>query len=248
MNTKRIIVTGGATNIGLAITESFLEGGAQVAIGQPDLSVTVALLKKHPSRLFAFRVDVTSPEQCKTFIEAAAAAMGGVDVLVNNAAITGPGAIRMLANIDQEHFDSILSVNLRGVLFCSQAVVPHLKRSNGGVIINISSINAFRPQKGAMVYAASKAALSSLTQSMAKELSVERIRVVAVAPGDIVTDQTGKSEVSLPTKSAASDIVGLTPLGRGIPEDIGAVVSFLCSNKARFVTGTTWVVDGGLLS
>ena len=144
--------------------------------------------------------------------------------------------------------DHIFNVNVRGVILCSQAVVPHLKRAGGGVIVHISSINAIRPQRGAMVYAASKAAVSSLAQSMGKELAADRIRVVAVAPGDIATGRSAQITQELKERGMTSDVAGQTPLGEGAPEDIGAVVTFLCSKGARFVTGTTWVVDGGLLS
>ena len=248
MQPKRIIVTGGATNIGRAITEAFLAEGARVAVGQPDPAVAAPLVARHGDRVVALPLEAGEPHRCAEFVEAAAAALGGVDVLVNNAAITGPGAGRLLAEIDSAYFHRILSVNLGGVLFCSQAVVPHLRRAGGGVIIHLSSINAVRPQRGAMVYAASKAAVSSLAHSMAKELASDRIRVVAVAPGDIATDQSAQLTRELAARGIVSDVAGQTPLGQGAPEDIGGVVAFLCSPAARYVTGTTWLVDGGLLA
>jgi NAD(P)-dependent dehydrogenase (short-subunit alcohol dehydrogenase family) len=248
MQPQRIIVTGGATNIGGAITEAFLAQGATVVVGLLDPAVAGPLVEKYGSRVIALRVDLADPAQCRTFIDEAAKRLGGLDVLVNNAAVTGPGATRLLAEIDAAHVDHVFNVNVRGVLFCSQAAVPHLKRSGGGVIIHLSSINAFRPQRGAMVYAASKAALSSLTQSMAKELAADKIRVVAVAPGDIATGRAAQLNQELAARGLVSDVAGATPLGVGAPEDIGAVVTFLCSKGGRFVTGTTWVVDGGLLS
>jgi len=244
----RIIVTGGATNIGRAITEAFLAQGARVAVGQPDPAVAAPLVARHGDRVVPLPLEAGDPLQCGKFIEAAAAALGGVDVLVNNAAITGPGAGRLLAEIDAAYFQRMLSVNLGGVLFCSQAAVPHLRRAGGGVIVHISSINAVRPQRGAMVYAASKAAVSSLAHSMAKELAADRIRVVAVAPGDIATVQSAQLTREMAARGIVSDVAGFTPLGQGAPEDIGAVVAFLCSPGARYVTGTTWLVDGGLLA
>ena len=248
MQSQRIIVTGGATNIGRAITEAFLAQGAKVVVGQPDPAVAAPLIEEYGDRVIALRVDLSHPAQCRTFIDEAAARLGGVDALVNNAAVTGPGTTRSLAEIDEAHVDLVLNVNLRGVLFCSQAVVPHLRRSGGGTIIHISSINAIRPQRGAMVYAASKAAVGSLAQSMGKELAADKIRVVAVAPGDIATGVGAQLTKELSERGMVSDVAGCTPLGAGAPEDIGAVVTFLCSKGARFVTGTTWVVDGGLLS
>ncbi len=245
---QRVIVTGGATNIGRAITDAFLAQGATVAVGQRRPEVIAPLVEKYGSRVIPLRLDLEQPKLCRAFIEEAAARLGGVDVLVNNAAVTGPGVTRTFDEIDEAYIDQVLNVNVRGVLLCSQAVVPHLRRAGGGVIIHISSINAFRPQRGAMVYAASKAAMTSFTQSMAKDLAPDRIRVVAVAPGDIGTGRGDQLAQELKERGITSDVAGATPLGVGAPEDIGAVVAFLCSKGAQFVTGTTWLVDGGLLA
>ena len=167
---------------------------------------------------------------------------------MNNAAITGAGAVRFLDEVDEAHVELALNVNIKGVVFCSQAAAPHLRKAAGGVIVNISSINAFWPQRGAMIYAATKAAMTSLTQSMAKELAPDKIRVVAVAPGDIRVDTSDEMEEELRARGVGSDVINQTPLGRGSPPDIGEVVAFLCSGAAGFVTGTTWLVDGGLLA
>ena len=244
----RIIVTGGATNIGRAISEAFLAQGARMAVGQPDPAVAGPLIARYGDRVVALPLDAGDPAQCTAFVDAAAAALGGVDVLVNNAAITGPGAGRLLSEVDPAYFQRVVGVNLGGVLFCSQAAVPHLRQAGGGTIIHISSINAIRPQRGAMVYAATKAAVASLAQSMAKELAPDRIRVVAVAPGDIATEKSAQLTREMAARGIVSDVAGFTPLGQGAPEDIGAVVAFLCSPGARYVTGTTWLVDGGLLA
>jgi NAD(P)-dependent dehydrogenase (short-subunit alcohol dehydrogenase family) len=248
MPARRVIVTGGATNIGRAITEAFLAGGARVAVGQPDPRAAAPLVAQYGDRVIALPFDAADPVQCRKLVDDAAAALGGLDVLVNNAAITGPGAGRLLGEIDAEYFHRLINVNLGGVLFCSQAAAPHLKAAGGGAIIHISSINAVRPQRGALLYAASKAAVSSLAQSMGKELAADGIRVVAVAPGDIATEQSAQLVREMAARGLKSDVSGLTPLGQGSPEDIGAVVAFLCSPGGKYVTGTTWLVDGGLLA
>ena len=248
MKPLRVIVTGGAANIGRAITEAFLARGGRVAIGQRNLAAAAALVARYGDRVIPFRVDVCDPAQCRRFVDEATAALGGLDVLVNNSAVTGPAAIARLADITPEHFENVVRVNLGGVLFCSQAAVPHLKAAGGGVIVHISSINALRPQLGAVVYAATKAGLTSLTQSMAKELAGDGIRVVAIAPGDIALDNTAEVDAAIAAKGAGGDVVNQTPLGRGRTTDIGETVAFVCSPAARFVTGVTWVVDGGLLA
>lgn len=244
----RAIVTGGATNIGRAITENFLARGGRVVVGQPEPAVAAPLVERYGDRVIPLRVDVGDPQQCVAFINDAVRALGGLDVLVNNAAITGAPAIAALADLTPAEFSRLVAVNVGGVVFCSQAAVPHLRAAGGGVIIHISSINAFRPQRGAMVYAATKAAVSSLAQSMGKELAEDRIRVVAVAPGDIRVDTSARQLAEMAGHGVGSDVVNQTPLGPGVPADIAETVAFLCSDRARFVTGTTWVVDGGLLA
>jgi NAD(P)-dependent dehydrogenase (short-subunit alcohol dehydrogenase family) len=244
----RAVVTGGATNIGRAITETFLAQGGRVAVGQPDPAVAAPLVRQYGDRVVPLRVDIGDPRQCHAFIADAARALGGIDVLVNNAAITGSPAIGALADLTPADFSRMVSVNLGGVVFCSQAAVPHLKSAGGGVIVHISSINALRPQRGAMLYAATKAAVSSLAQSMGKELAADRIRVIAVAPGDIRIDTSAQQLARMAAQGAGGDVVNQTPLGSGVPADIAETVAFLCSDRAKFVTGTTWVVDGGLLA
>jgi len=248
MKPLRAIVTGGATNIGRAISEEFLNSGGRVVVGQPDVSVADSLIAKYGDRVAVLPLDVSDTAQCRQFIDAAVKLLGGLDVLVNNAAITGPGSVQTLAEVSPESFAKMVNVNVGGVLFCSQAAVPYLKETGQGVIVTISSINAIRPQRGAIVYAATKAAVTSLTQSMAKELASDRIRVVAVAPGDIRTDNSGQAEREQASRGIVSDVALQTPLGRGEPKDVAATVMFLCSDGAKFVTGTTWLVDGGLLA
>ena len=244
----RAVVTGGATNIGRAITEALVARGARVVVGQPDPATAAALVARPGGQVTARAVDVGDPEQCARFVAAAVAELGGLDVLVNNAAITGPGAIALLPDVTPEHFDRMMRVNVGGALFCAQAAAPHLRAAGGGTIVNLSSVNALRPQRGAAAYAASKAALGSLTRSLARELAPDGVRVVAVAPGDIATDAAAQADAEMRARGAGADVHGLTPLGRGRPGDIGAVVAFLVSPEARFVTGATWVVDGGLLA
>lgn len=244
----RVIITGGATNIGRAITETFLAGGARVAIGQPDPTVARPLVAKYGDRVIPLQVDVADPMQCRRFVDDAASALGGLDVLVNNAAITGAPALGSLDTLTPAFFEAVVRVNVGGPVFCSQAALPHLRAAGGGVIVHISSINALRPQRGAMVYAATKAALSSLAQSMAKELAPDRIRVLAVAPGDIRVDTSAALDREMTERGIVSDVADRTPLGRGEPTDIAETVFFLCSARAKFVTGVTWVVDGGMLA
>lgn len=244
----RAIVTGGATNIGRAITERLLADGAHVVVGQLDVAVAEPLRQKYGDRVTALAVDVGDAAQCQTFIDAAARVLGGLDVLVNNAAVVGAAVLATLDELTADHFDRVTKVNLGGPIFCSQAAVPHLRKAGGGVIVQVSSINAFKPQAGAMVYAATKAAIGSVTQSLARELAADGIRVVAVAPGDIRVDTSAASAKVMTERGLDSGIAAQTPLGPGEPKDIAEAVAFLCSDQAKFVTGTTWVIDGGYLA
>jgi NAD(P)-dependent dehydrogenase (short-subunit alcohol dehydrogenase family) len=248
MRTRRAIVTGGATNIGRAITEALLAAGYRVVVGQPDTHVAASMVQRFGDRVIPLCVDVGDAAQCKSFVDDAACALGGLDVLVNNAAITGGPVLSNLETLTPDFFNRIVGVNLGGVVFCSQAAARHMKAAGGGVIVHISSINALRPQRGAMIYAATKAAVSSLAQSMGKELAADGIRVIAVAPGDIRVDTSAEMDKVLEANNAVSDVINRTPLGPGEPADIAETVAFLCSERAKFVTGTTWLVDGGLLA
>lgn len=264
---KRVLITGGATGIGKAIVEAFLKEGARVAIGQRDFSKLAPLLEKYNSennlgnnsekqsqQLFGFPVDVSVPAECARLVREAVGVLGGVDVLVNNAALTGAPCARWFLEEDEAHISAVLDTNVKGTIHCSLHAARQMKEQSekkngsGGVIIHISSVAAFGAQQTASVYCASKAALTALTQSMAVELAAYNIRVVAVAPGDIRIENSGVASAVVENLKPDPRFVPNTPLGFGEPNDIGNVVAFLASQNARFVTGTTWVVDGGWLS
>lgn len=244
---RRVIVTGGATNIGRAITTRFLEAGARVVAGQPDISAVEPFEGPHAENVALLQYDQGVAGSCEQFMAAAVESLGGLDVLVNNAAISGLGSSCSFWDLDPAYVSRMLDVNLKGVILCSLGGAKAM-RDAGGVIINISSINAFKPQAMASVYAAAKAAVGNLTQSMAKELGASGIRVVAVAPGDIWTDTYDDLIAEMTARGDDKEIVGQAVLGQGQPIDIAEAVYFLASDKARYITGTTLTVDGGLLA
>lgn len=248
-NPLRVAITGGATNIGKAISLRFLQAGARVAVGQPETSVIEPLRDAYPEQVVPLVLRLEDPLSCRRFIEEAGRELGGLDVLVNNAALCGPQANRAFLEMDDEHIDSLTEVNFKGVVRCSLAAARLMKEAgSAGVIIQITSINAFRPQHAAGIYAACKAALTSITKTMAKELAPHRIRTVAVAPGDINTDAYEDILREMEASGLKNEIVGQTPLGQGKPEDVAAAVYFLASPEAAFMSGVTLVVDGGLLA
>jgi NAD(P)-dependent dehydrogenase (short-subunit alcohol dehydrogenase family) len=246
---KRVLVTAGAAGIGKAIVETFLAEGARVVVGQRDFSKLQPLLDQYTPQLAGFAVDVSSAEECETLVRNAIGVLGGLDILVNNAAVTGAPAARWFLDETPEHIDTVLDTNLKGVIHCSLHAARQMRvQETGGAIIHISSVGAFGAQQTASLYCASKAALTGLTQSMGLELASQNIRVVAVAPGDIRIEKSGDVAATQENLKIDPRFVPSTPLGYGEPDDIGSVVAFLASHHAKFVTGTTVIVDGGWLS
>jgi 3-oxoacyl-[acyl-carrier protein] reductase len=224
-----VVVTGGAAGIGRAVARRAAEIDAE--------------------RFDARRVDVTDAAA----VDAAAAAVverwGRIDVLVNNAGIVRDkqlvkwkdGAVASL--LDDATFDSVIAVNLKGVFLCARAVVPHMIRGGGGVILNASSVVGLYGNFGQTNYAATKAAVVNMTKTWARELGKHRIRVNAVAPGFIATEILQ----AMPPK-VLDEMVSHTPLARmGTVEEIAEAYLWLASDAASFVNGTVLSVDGGLV-
>jgi NAD(P)-dependent dehydrogenase (short-subunit alcohol dehydrogenase family) len=243
------IVTGGATGIGFGIAGALAERGARVAIVQPAIGQADEAACRLPNAA-GFAADIRDPDAVERMTAAVAARFGRVDILVNNAALTGHPAVAPFLSASRDHVDTIIDVNLKGAIWCSQAAAKRMcDGRRGGIIIHIASVAAFAAQELASFYCASKAALVSLAQSMALELAPYGIRVNAVAPGDILTPANADTVADLKTEGATGKYLRATPLGRrGEPSDIGAAVAFLVSDEARFITGTTLTVDGGFLS
>jgi NAD(P)-dependent dehydrogenase (short-subunit alcohol dehydrogenase family) len=235
---KRAAVTGGGSGIGRAVCRRFAEEGAAVAVLDIDGDSAEDCAKEIDGTAFA--VDVTDAEALRAAIDAAAGALGGLSVLINNA---GWSTMNALAGWDLQEWDRIVGLNLTGVFNGMRAGVPHLLASGGGAVVNTASISGTRPSAGETPYSAAKAGVIALTASAALEYGPV-IRVNAVAPGMIRTKLTGPL-LGLP--DADEHYATVTPAARvGEPEDVADVVVFLCSDLARFVTGQTVVVDGGM--
>jgi 3-oxoacyl-[acyl-carrier protein] reductase len=238
-------VTGAAAGFGAAIARALAREGASVVCIDRDASGVAALvaeLEAAGAKAIAIEADVASAASIRAAIDAGVRAFGGLEVLVNAAGVA-PAPARVAATPD-EAIERTLAVNLRGVANACAAAEQALARA-GGAIVNVASVAALRPRPGMGWYAASKAAMLSLTQTLALELAPQRIRVNAVAPAASPTAMLdrllgGATEAKLDLLRAS------IPLGRlATPEDVAAAVVFLASDEAAFITGAILPVDGG---
>ncbi len=240
---KVALVTGASRGIGAAVALRLARNGAHVFVNyRADASgadAVVHAIRAGGGQADVLQADVSRVPDVQALVDRVADAGGRLDILVNNAAVCGPGTVDSLTEAD---FDGHFAANVKSVLFASQAAVPHLAQ-RGGAIVNVSSVNGRKPAAGASVYSASKAAVDAITAALAEELGPRRIRVNAVAPG--ATD-TVMLRGANPADAVAS-IALQTPLGRlGLPEDIARTVAFLASEKASWITGQVLTASGGL--
>jgi 3-oxoacyl-[acyl-carrier protein] reductase len=243
LQNKVVIVTGAAAGIGKATARRFAQEGAHVA------SWDVREAPAEEGGMFQ-KVNVSSSASVEAAVQDVAARWGSIHVLVNNAGILRDGMLvkykdgAVAGLLSDEQFDSVISVNLKGVFVCTRAVVPRMIESGGGAILNASSIVGITGNFGQTNYVAAKAGVIGMTKVWARELGKYKIRVNAVAPGFIATDMIR----GMPEKIQAS-LVGRTPLGRmGEPEDVANVYLWLASDGASYVSGAVIGVDGGAVT
>lgn len=245
---KRVLVTGGTRGIGRATVKAFLAAGAEVAFcGSTQASADNAVAELgRPKELFGLAGDMRVVADCQRVVAGAISALGGLDVLVNNAGHAG--LVTPITEVTEADFDATMAVNVRAVYFCTKFATPALRASRGN-IVNISSILGIRGAgSGDSVYCASKGAVIALTRDLAVELGPD-IRVNCVCPGAVDTDMLqelgrhlGKGDVA-----AGYDMLTRnTPAKRvAQPSEIAQAITYLASDAASFVTGAVQVVDGG---
>jgi len=246
---KVAMITGGAAGIGKATAQVFAREGAKVVICDVSEELGTALVKELGPDAQFNKVDVCNRAEVQQWVEGVVAKYGKVDILINNAGITRDAQFikmkdgELVKQMSEEAFDSVISVNLKGVFNCSQAVAPFMAKQQSGVILNASSVVGLYGNFGQTNYVATKAGVVGMTKVWARELGKFGVRVNAVAPGFIMTEMVAK----MPEEVLAG-MRAKTPLGRlGEPEDIANTYLWLSTDEASYISGTTISIDGGIV-
>ncbi len=236
---ERALVTGSTRGIGLAIAQAFAGAGARVVVSSEDADDTAraAATLGQPG----IAADVADDAALAALVDGTLAELGGLDILVCNAGITGrPGPF---ATIDMDDYARVMAINLRSQVVLTGLALPHLAASGGGAAVLMASLSALRGNANISAYALSKAGVTQLARNLAVEWGPKNVRVNAIAPGFIATEL---SQPLLENEAFMARRMAMTPLRRpGTPEEVAGVALFLASPAGGFVTGQTLVVDGG---
>ena len=251
---KGVLVTGGATGIGRSIVEAFARQGASVAIADvnaPAANALAAEIGTAGGRAKATIGDVSSAADAARMSAETVAAFGVLNVLINNAGINPADGYYRIEEMPDDYFDRIIAVNLKGVFLMSKHALPHIRRSGGGAIVNVASVQGLQSMPRVGAYAASKGGVLSMTRGMALDYAPEGIRVNAICPGTIDSEMVravARKEVG-DVEATMRRYGSVHPLGRiGRTADIAEAAVFLASERASFITGESLSVDGGLMA
>lgn len=242
---KKVIITGGGSGIGKAMAMAFAQKGAEVHILEMDIrsaDQTVNEITKKGLKAVAHQCNVAIQPEVEGIFEK----IGAAHVLVNNAGIAHIGRAH---NTNEEDFDRVMNVNVKGVYNCIKAAIPHLRKNNGGVILNMASIAALVGLADRFAYSTAKGAIKAMTMSVAKDYLHENIRCVSISPARVhtpfvdgfIAENYGDNQTEMFERLSKSQ-----PIGRmANPEEIGYLALYLCSDEASFITGVDYPIDGG---
>lgn len=242
-----VVITGASSGIGRATAEAFARGGARVVVNylknEKGANEAVEAIRKAGGEAIALRTDVTRSSEVKNMVAATEKKWGKIDILVNNAGDLL--ARQTLTDMTEEYWDQIMALNLKSVFLCTQAVWKQMAERKSGIIINVASIAGRNGGGlGAAAYGAAKGAMITYTKGLAKELAPNGIRVNGINPGVILTPYHEKYS----SPELMKKMVSAVPMGRaGTSEEIADVIVFLASPAARYMTGETVEVNGGML-
>jgi 3-oxoacyl-[acyl-carrier protein] reductase len=237
------IVTGGGGGLGEGICASLAAAGAAVAavdVAREDAERVAEQISSNGARCIALEADVSERRSTQTMVENVVGEFGGADILVNNAAIY---PLRPWMEIEEEEWDRVLAVNLKGYFLCARAAFPHMRDRGHGRIINVASITFFIGWSGFLDYVSSKGAVIGFTRTLAREVGAEGVTVNAISPGAFPTaaERVHPDQEALNRRILEAQCLKR----RGTPEDVGNLVTFVASDAASFITGQTIMIDGG---
>ncbi|HHU79072.1 MAG: 3-oxoacyl-[acyl-carrier-protein] reductase [Caldicoprobacterales bacterium] len=240
---KTALITGASRGIGRACALKLAESGADIAVNYSSNKVlaeeVVRMIRQMGRQAVAVQADVSRQKEAEAMVETAIDALGGLDILINNAGITRDA---LLIRMKEEDWVEVLNTNLSSVFFTTKAAVKYMMKKRRGRIINISSVIGMTGNAGQANYSASKAGIVGFSKSIARELAQRNILVNVIAPGFIETDMT-----NILSEKQKDAILSMIPLGRyGKPEDIANLAAFLASDESGYLTGQVIPVDGGM--
>lgn len=240
LDKKVAIVTGGASGIGEGIVRKFVEEGAKVVIADFDIDRAKKLVQELGESTTAFKVDVSDASQAESLVDYTVSTFGKLDIAINNAGIGGP--IGLAADQSLEEWNRVINVNLNGVFYGMKYQIPAMQKNGSGAIINIASMLGTVGIQNSSAYVAAKHGVVGLTKTAGMEYSTQDIRINAVCPGFIETPLISKAM----GEEALNDFRAAQPIGRlGTAEEVAELVTFLVSEKAKFITGSSHLIDGG---
>ncbi|MCD9023519.1 SDR family NAD(P)-dependent oxidoreductase [Cohnella silvisoli] len=251
---KVAIVTGGAKGIGLGAARRFAQGGASVVIVSRGGAADAAELLRDETgnkNVIGVAADVSKSDQAREMVRQAVEAFGAIDILVNSAGVQRYGTV---VDTEEDVWDEVMDINVKGMYLTSKNAIPEMRKRGGGAIVNVSSVQAYIALAGSAAYVTSKGAINSLTRAMALDHAPEGIRVNSICPGSIDTPMLRwAADLFKEGDQTQEDVIDswgrMHPIGRvGTMEECGELIAFLCSDKAGFITGGDYKIDGGLLT